>query len=462
MKNSQPARHGMRRRVVILGAGGRDFHNFNMVYRDDPGSEVLAFGATQIPGIGNRHYPPELAGELYPGGIPILAESDLFELCRHEDVDQAVFAYSDVRHEDVMHTAARFQAMGCDFVCLGPRATMLRAPCPVIAVTAVRTGCGKSPVSRAILGRLRRRGLRVGVIRHPMPYGDLARQRSQRFAAAADLDAAKCTIEEREEYEPFIEGGGIVYAGVDYAAILAEAARDADLLLWDGGNNDFPFIVPDLSIVLTDALRPGHETAFHPGETCLRMADCVVVMKVAEAGPEATASVERNARAANAKAPIFLGDLDVVCDGAGEIRGRCVLVVEDGPTLTHGGMASGAGMLAAREAGAAEIIDPRPFAAPELAETYERFPHIGAVLPAVGYSDDQLRGLGRTIAAAAPDVVVIATPVALDRLIAIDAPVVRVSYSYRDRRQPGLMNEVERFCDHAGFRDTDNGDEGRR
>ncbi len=444
---SNGASGGTRRRVVILGAGGRDFHDFNVLYRDDPECEVVAFGATQIPGIAGRRYPPELAGPLYPAGIPIVDEADLSALCREQGVDDAVFAYSDVAHPDVMHIASRFLAAGCDFVFHGPRATMLAAGKPVIAVTAVRTGCGKSPVSRFIAARLKARGLRVGILRHPMPYGDLGKQAVQRFASAADLDTGQCTIEEREEYEPYVAEGAVIFAGVDYARILKAAEAEADIILWDGGNNDFPFIRPDLHIVLADALRPGHETAYHPGETAFRMADHVLINKVGGAARGAVAGIEAAAAAVNPTAGILHGDLSVTLSDSGMVRGRRVLVIEDGPTITHGGMATGAGFVAATGAGAGEIIDPRPFAAAEIAKTFTKYPHIGPVLPALGYYPAQLDALAATIRDSGADTVVVATPIRLETLIAIDLPVVHVAYAFEDLERPGLGDVIAAFCD---------------
>ena len=439
-----------RRRIVILGAGGRDFHNFNTVYRAAAAVEVVAFGATQIPGIAGRRYPASLAGPLYPDGIPILDEDDLPAFCRDNGVAEAVFAYSDVPHETVMHLASRFLAAGCDFVLLGPSATMIAAQRPVIAVTAVRTGCGKSPVSRHIAARLRDRGLRVAILRHPMPYGDLARQGVQRFASFKDLDAAQCTIEEREEYEPYVAANAVIYAGVDYARILAMAEAEADIVLWDGGNNDFPFIRPDLHIVLADALRAGDETRYHPGETTLRMADVVLVNKVSGAPDGAVARIEAAVRVANPGAAILHGDLAVSVPDPAAVRGKRVLVIEDGPTITHGGMAHGAGFVAAKAAGAAEIVDPRPYAAPEIAKTYARYGHIGPVLPAVGYFPAQLDALAATIRAVPADVVLVATPIRLETLIKIDKPVVHVSYTYADVDRPGLNSVIDGFCARIG------------
>ena len=432
-----------RTRIVIMGAAGRDFHNFNVVYRDDPAFEVAAFTAAQIPGIAGRRYPAALAGALYPQGIEIHPESELEALIREREVEQVVFAYSDLAHAEVMHLASRALAAGADFTLLGPQRTMISAGVPVIAVSAVRTGCGKSPVSRWISRELRRRGLRVAVLRHPMPYGDLARQDVQRFAARADLDRASCTIEEREEYEPHLAIGNVVYAGVDYARIVAAAERDADLILWDGGNNDFPFLRPDLHIVLADPLRAGHETAYHPGEAVLRMADVVLLAKADAADPGAVERVIEAVRRANPNAKILRGAMPARLDDAPAVAGRRVLVVEDGPTITHGGMAHGAGYAAARAAGAI-VVDPRPYAAPAIAALYAEHAHIGPVLPAAGYSRAQLEALGATINRAETEIVIAATPIDLAALIAIGKPVLRARYDYADP-SPGLAAELERF-----------------
>ena len=383
-----------RRRVVILGAAGRDFHNFNTVYRDDLSAEVVAFTAAQIPGISGRRYPPELSGRGYPNGIPIVAEVGLEALISERSVDEVVFAYSDVRHDEVMHLASRSLAGGPGFALLGPERTMLRAAVPVIAVSAVRTGCGKSQVPRYLAKRLRGRGLRVVVIRHPMPYGDLAAARVQRFAARRDLDAAACTIEEREEYEPHLAAGNVVFAGVDYGEIVARAQGEADLILWDGGNNDFPFLRPDLHIVLVDALRPGHETSYHPGEAVLRMADIVLVAK-ADAAPAGVARIAESVRAANARARLVRGGSPVTLDDAAAVRGKRVIAVEDGPTVTHGGMPHGAAWAAAREAGAASIVNPRPWAAPDIAPIYARYPQHRAGPAGDGLFEPPNCGAGR-------------------------------------------------------------------
>ncbi len=437
--NTKPSR-----RIVILGAAGRDFHNFNMVYRDDPGAEVVAFTAAQISGIAGRRYPPALAGPRYPQGIPIIAEDELETLCHRQRIDEVVFAYSDVHHLAVMHLASRALATGADFTLLGPQRTMLKARVPVIAVSAVRTGCGKSQTARYLARRLRHLRLRVAVIRHPMPYGDLAAQRVQRFVKRDDLDAAQCTIEEREEYEPHLAAGGIVYAGVDYAAILAQAEREADVILWDGGNNDFPFLQPSLHIVLVDALRPGHETTHHPGEATLRMADIIVVAKSDAAAPADVVRVAAAAGTVNPRAQIIRAGSPITLEHAATVRGKRVLAVDDGPTLTHGGMPYGAAFVAAERAHAARIVDPRPWAAPDIAEVYLRHPHIGAVLPATGYSPAQLEALRATIDAADADVVVAGTPIDLAALIKVSKPVLRARYDFAEAEAPGLWDAVER------------------
>jgi predicted GTPase len=434
-----------RRRVIILGAAGRDFHNFNVVYRDDPGSLVVAFTAAQIPGIAGRRYPAVLAGDLYPEGIPILDEAEFDALCRREQVAEVVFAYSDVPHEHVMHVASRALAAGADFTLLGPRGTMLASKLPVIAVTAVRTGCGKSAIARWLSARLRQLGRTAAVLRHPMPYGDLLKERVQRFAALADLESAACTVEEREEYEPHIAAGNVVFAGVDYAAILQAAEREADIIVWDGGNNDFPFIRPDLHIAVADALRPEQIATHHPGEAVARMADLLVVNKIDAASPEQVETAIAGLRAVNPAAPILRARSPVRLENPAAIAGRRVLVVEDGPTITHGGMAFGAGYMAARTAGAAEIVDPRRAAVPEIAAVFRAYPHIGRVLPAVGYSARQLAALAATINASDAEVVVSATPIDLARLVPIEKPVIRARYEYAEDGAPTLSNAVEEF-----------------
>ncbi|HEX6887757.1 MAG TPA: cyclic 2,3-diphosphoglycerate synthase [Candidatus Nanopelagicales bacterium] len=419
------------RRVVIMGAGGRDFHVFSTVFRDDPQVRVVAFTAAQIPGIDDRTYPVSLAGPLYPEGIPIVPEEQLVDLIRDEQVDEVVFAYSDVAHVEVMHKASIAMAAGADFRLAGPAATMLRSTKPVIAIGAVRTGCGKSQTTRAVGQLLLDAGLRVALIRHPMPYGDLEAMRVQRFATLADIDASDPTVEEREEYEAPVAMGMVMYAGVDYEGILRAAESEADVIVWDGGNNDFPFVRPDLMITVVDPLRPGHESTYHPGETTLRLADVVVVNKVDTADPAdveavvaAVAAMVPEAVVIRAASPVTLEGLD----GLGSLQGKRVLVIEDGPTLTHGGMPFGAGTVAARAAGAGEIVDPRPWAVGSIAETYARYPSTGTVLPAMGYGDAQLADLAATIRAAEVDVVVSGTPMDLGRLIDVGHPMLRASY----------------------------------
>jgi predicted GTPase len=440
-----------RRRVLIMGAAGRDFHNFNLVYRNDPSADVVAFTAAQIPGIAGRIYPPELAGRLYPNGIPIADEAELQALCRLHHVDAVVFAYSDVTHETVMHAASRALATGADFVLLGPNRTMLTSLKPVIAVTAVRTGCGKSQTARYLSALLRARGLRVGVLRHPMPYGELARQRVQRLATRRDLDDAHCTNEEREEYEPHIAAGGVIFAGVDYGEILRAAEREADLILWDGGNNDFAFVRPDLNIVMADALRSGQAMHYHPGEAVLRSAHIVVIAKTDAAPLADIAAVEAEVRKANPKAPVVRAASPVTVEDPAAIRGKRVLVVEDGPTITHGGAPHGAGYVAAKANGASEIVDPRRSAPPELLAVYDRFPHIGPVLPDMGYGEPDLAALRTTIERAAADVVLVAAPLDLKTLLHLDRPVVRARYEYADNGQPTLSSLVGEFLRKRGL-----------
>lgn len=431
-------------RVLIVGAAGRDFHDFNVVFRDDARFEVIAFTAAQIPGIAGRSYPPALAGPRYPTGIPIVPEAELERICRHRGVDLVVFAYSDVPHAHVMHIASRALAAGADFTLLGPERTMLTASVPVIAVSAVRTGCGKSQTSRWIACRLREHGLRVAVIRHPMPYGDLERQAVQRFARREDLDTNECTVEEREEYEPQLAAGNVVFAGVDYARIVAAAQAESDVIVWDGGNNDFPFLRPDLHIVLVDPLRPGDETSHHPGEAVLRMADVVLVAKTNVATAADVERVTAAARRINPQATILRGASPVRLDDPAAVRGKRVVVVEDGPSTTHGGMPWGAGYVAAREGGA-EIVDPRPHADPAIAALYDQYPQLGPVLPAMGYSTAQLAALSRSIDAAPADLVVSGTPVSLSTLTTLNKPVVRARYEYAEVDSPGLGGVIEDF-----------------
>jgi predicted GTPase len=429
-------------RCLIMGAAGRDFHDFQTFFRGRPEFRVVAFTAAQIPFIEQRAFPRELAGPGYETDIPIHPESELPRLLRELAVDFVFLAYSDLSHEEVMHRASLVQAAGPAFALLGPRLTQLTSRRPVVAITAVRTGAGKSPIAHAIASHLRSRGIHLAALRHPMPYGDLRLERMQRFASHADLDRARCTIEEREEYEPYVEAGLVVFAGVDYREILAAAEAEADVLLWDGGNNDYPFVRPDLSIVVTDALRPGHEVAYFPGETNLRSADVVVVNKVSGAPPGAVATIRRNVAELAPRAMVVEGDLAVTADRPEAITGRRVLVVEDGPTLTHGGMSAGAGLVAARAHGAREAVDPRPFAIGSIAEAYARYPHIGPVLPAVGYSEAQRRELEETIARSGADLVVDASPSRLDRFLRVRLPVVRVSYRFEQRSGPPLLDLV--------------------
>jgi predicted GTPase len=439
------------KRVVIMGAAGRDFHNFNVVFREDPESRVVAFTATQIPGIDRRTYPPELAGPYYPEGIRIFPEAELEDVIRREAADVVVFAYSDVSHEYVMHQASRVMAAGADFVLLGPDTTAITCHVPVISVLAVRTGAGKSPVSRFITDLLLSRGVRPAVIRHPMPYGDLVAQRVQCFSTLEDLDRYGATVEEREDYEPHIRRGLSVWAGVDYQAIVDEVEKDAPLIIWDGGNNDFSFLRSDLEIVIVDPFRPGHELAYHPGEVNLRRADVVIINKVNSAPQANVDQVERNVRAANPRAAVVFADSIITAPDGADIAGKRVLVVEDGPTLTHGGMATGAGVQAARQFGAAEIIDPRPYAKGKLAETFSTYPHLGPILPAVGYYPEQLRDLEATINAVPADVVVSATPFSIGSLIHIDKPLVQVSYEMGERGEPRLSDIVRAFLAEKGI-----------
>jgi predicted GTPase len=428
-----------RTRVLIAGAAGRDFHNFNVVFRGRDDFEVVAFTATQIPNIDGRVYPAALAGPGYSNGIPIVAEDALEAVVAEHDVDEVVFAYSDVTHEHVMHIGSRALAAGASYRLLSPRETMLTSSKPVVAVCAVRTGSGKSQTTRYVAGLLRRAGKRVAVLRHPMPYGDLEKQAVQRFASYDDLDAADCTIEEREEYEPHLNEGNLVFAGIDYAAILDAAEREADVILWDGGNNDTPFIKPSLHLVVVDPHRPGHELRYHPGETNLRMADVCIVNKVDSAPPEGIEAVQASIREHNPLARVVLAASPFQVEGdSTEIAGKRVLAIEDGPTLTHGEMTYGAAVLAAKEHGAASLVDPRPFAVGSIAETFEAYPHVGALLPAMGYGREQMEELRETIARSDAELVLIGTPIDLRRLIELDKPALRVTYRLREVEGPGL------------------------
>src|ERR671932_1338931 len=430
-----------RTRVLIAGAAGRDFHNFNLVYRGREDVEVVAFTATQIPNIDGRVYPAELAGELYPDGIPICPEAELEELVARHAVDEVVFAYSDVTHEHVMHVGSRALAAGADFRLLSPHDTELASTKPVVAVCAVRTGSGKSQTTRHVAALLRETGKRVAVLRHPMPYGDLSQQAVQRFERYEDLDAADATIEEREEYEPHIAEGNLVFAGIDYAAILQRAEQEADVILWDGGNNDTPFIKPNVHVVVVDPHRPGHELRYHPGETNLRMADVCVVNKVDSASQEGVDAVLTSIRTYNEDAKVVLAASPFHVEGdAAEIAGKRVLAVEDGPTLTHGEMTYGAAVLAPKGHGAADLVDPRGFAVGSIAETFDAYPHVGALLPAMGYGRRQMEELHETIARSDADLVLIGTPIDLRRVIELDKPALRVTYRLEEIGEPTLAD----------------------
>ena len=434
-------------RVLIMGAAGRDFHNFNVAFRDNPTYEVVAFTATQIPNIEGRTYPAELAGRLYPSGIPIHPESDLNALIQESNVDQVIFAYSDVPHEVVMHKASQVLAAGADFRLMGAKDTMLTAKVPVIAVCAVRTGSGKSQTTRRTSDILRQMGKKLVVVRHPMPYGDLVKQACQRFATYEDLEKHDCTIEEREEYEPHLDRGTIVYAGVDYERILREAEKEAEVILWDGGNNDLPFYKPDLHIVVTDPHRAGHELRYHPGEANLRMADVVVINKIDTSQPDKMELVRRNILSVNPRAVVVDAASPIFVDEPQAIRGCKVLVVEDGPTLTHGEMPYGAGYVAAQRFGAEEIIDPRPYAVGSIAETYGKYPNTGPILPAMGYGPKQIQDLEDTINGTPCDLVIVATPIDLRRLIKINRPSQRVRYELQEIGRPTLEDVLSPlFC----------------
>src|SRR5438093_2255589 len=430
-----------RTRVLIAGAAGRDFHNFNLVYRDSPVHEVVAFTATQIPNIDGRRYPAELAGSFYPDGIPILPESALEQLVREHEIDEVVFAYSDVTHEHVMHIGSRALAAGASFELLAPRQTMLASSKPTVAICAVRTGSGKSQTTRRVAELLRESGKRVAVLRHPMPYGDLTRQAVQRFERYEDLEAAEATIEEREEYEPHLAEGNLVFAGVDYERILRAAEQEADVILWDGGNNDTPFIKPDLHIVVVDPHRPGHELRYHPGETNLRMADVCVVNKVDSAPQEGIDAVLNSIHEYTHDARVVLAASPFHVEGNGhQIEGKRVLAVEDGPTLTHGEMAYGAAVLAAKQYGAGELVDPRSSAVGSIAETFEQYPNVGTLLPAMGYGREQMEDLRKTIEGCDADLVLIGTPIDLRKLIDLDKPAMRVTYKLQEIGEPTLKD----------------------
>jgi predicted GTPase len=433
------------KRLLILGAAGRDFHNFNVVFRNNPDYHVVAFTATQIPDIANRRYPAELAGDFYPDGIPIFEERDIEKLIAQEDIDAVVFSYSDVSHQTLMHLASRAVAAGVDFWLLGTEHTQVKSTLPVVSICAVRTGCGKSPLSRVVASQLRAKGRKPVVIRHPMPYGDLAAQAVQRFATLADLDRHLCTIEEREEYEPHLRQGTVVYAGVDYEKILRQAEKEADVILWDGGNNDTPFYVSDLEIVVLDPHRPGHELSYFPGEVNLRRADVIVINKVDTAQAGDIETVRQNVRTHNPRAIAVEAACRVSVPTPDLVKGKRVLVIEDGPTLTHGEMPYGAGVVAARRCGAAELVDPRPYAVGSIRGTYERFPHLTQLLPAMGYSDLQRHELEETIQRTPCDLVLVATPINLASVIKLEKPNLRVTYEMEELTKPDFAEIIGKF-----------------
>ena len=429
-----------RRKILIMGAAGRDFHNFNTYYRTNESYEVVAFTATQIPDIVDRKYPAELSGDLYPNGIPIYDETELIEVIKRYDVDEVVFAYSDVTHEYVMHKASLVNACGAAFTLLGTKGTMIKSTKPLISVCAVRTGSGKSQTSRKIVQLLQDAGKKIVAIRHPMPYGDLAKQAVQRFAEYSDLDKHETTIEEREEYEPYIDKGLVIYSGVDYEAILREAEKEADVILWDGGNNDFSFYQPDLQIVVADPHRVGHETTYHPGETTLNLADVVLVNKITTTDYKNVMELEENIRKVNPNAIIIEAASPIFVDNPELVKGKRVLVIEDGPTLTHGEMKYGAGVVAARRFGAKELVDPRPYLVGSMKETFEQYPEIGTLLPAMGYFDQQLKDMEDTINNTDCEVIVSATPIDITRLIKVNKPIVRVKYELEEIGFPKLVD----------------------
>ena len=432
-------------KTIIMGAAGRDFHNFNLIFRDNIRYDVVAFTATQIPDIEGRRYPAVLAGDLYPDGIPIYDESELEKLIRENDIEEVVFSYSDIHHEDVMHKASKVMAWGAHFKILGGAPTMIKSTKPVIAIGAVRTGCGKSQTTRRVAEILKDAGLKVVAIRHPMPYGDLARQKVQRFAHLDDLKKHDCTIEEMEEYEPHIETGTIIYSGVDYEAIVREAEKEADIILWDGGNNDMPFYKPDLNIIVVDPHRAGHERLYYPGETNLLMADVVVINKIVTADADDIEWVRNSIREVNPNAIVIDAASPVSVEDASLILGKKALVVEDGPTLTHGEMTYGAGTVAAEKFGASEIVDPRPYTVGSITDTFKKYPNIGKLLPAMGYGDQQVKDLEKTIAKTACDVVIIGTPIDLRRIIDIKQPSVRVTYDLQVIGKPNLVDVLKPF-----------------
>lgn len=443
--------------IIIIGAAGRDFHNFNTCFRDNKDYNVVAFTAAQIPDIADRKYPRELAGELYPDGIPIYAESDLEKLIKELNVDECVFSYSDIPYNRVMHIGARVNTAGADFKLIGTSHTMLKSTKPVIAVGAVRTGCGKSQTSRRVIELLMQKGLKVVAVRHPMPYGNIAEQKVQRYATLDDMTKHKCTIEEMEEYEPHVERGNVIYAGVDYEAILREAENDpdgCDIILWDGGNNDFPFYKPDLTITVTDPHRAGHELSYYPGEITLRLADVVVINKIDTSSPENIQIVRENIVKVNPKAIVIDAASPITLDKPELIRGKSCLAIEDGPTLTHGEMKIGAGTVAAMKMGAACLVDPRPYAVGKIKDTFRTYPGIGTLLPAMGYGKQQIADLEKTINATPCDVVVIGTPIDLNRIIKINKPTVRVTYELQEIGLPNLEQVLEQFIQKVGRKEN--------
>ncbi|MBT8345834.1 MAG: cyclic 2,3-diphosphoglycerate synthase [Desulfofustis sp.] len=434
-------------KVIIMGAAGRDFHNFNVYFRDNERYEVVCFTATQIPDIDDRHYPPQLSGALYPKGIPVKNDEALMEMVRDFQVDLVAFSYSDVSHTEVMHKASQVTAAGADFIIIGAPYTMLESTKKVVSVCAVRTGCGKSQASRQLFRVLTEAGKRVVTVRHPMPYGDLTKQVVQRFASYEDFDTHSCTIEEREEYEPIVDLGGVIYAGVDYEKVLRQAEEEADIIIWDGGNNDTPFFKPNVHVVVLDPHRVGHETTYHPGETNLLLADVALINKVDSAAPEDVTTLEKTISSRNPGARIVLANSEVIADDAERIAGKRVLVVEDGPTVTHGGMEFGAGVIAATRSDAAEIVDPRNYLVGTLKTTFETYPHIDRVLPAMGYGERQIKDLEATINGCDCDLVVSATPVDLARLVTVDKEILRVRYSYCDHGSPTLGDVVKELLE---------------
>lgn len=434
-----------KQRVLIMGAAGRDFHNFNTYFRGNPEFEVVCFTATQIPKIEGRKYPKELSGEFYPKGIPIFPETDLSNLIKKHSVDLVVFSYSDVTHEYVMQKGCQALAAGANYMLLAPEHTQIKAKCPVVSVCAIRTGCGKSQTSRKLVGILKARGMKVVAIRHPMPYGDLAAQAVQRFASYEDLDKHNCTIEEREEYEPYIDHGLVVYAGIDYERIVRAAEKEADIIVWDGGNNDMSFITPDLEITVLDPLRPGHERSYYPGEVNFLTADVLVINKYEEASAEQLNIVWANIKQFNPTAKVIKGDSQISVDEPEKIKGKRVLVIEDGPTLTHGGMSYGAGMVCADECEAAEIVDPRPYAVGSIEDAYTKYPHLGKLIPALGYYKDQLKDLETTVRKTPADIVLVGSPIDLRRVIKIDKPALRVRYELEEIGEPTLKQIIGEF-----------------